>query len=99
MMAPSVMVWGCISKNGVGSWLLLETLTPSNIVISLKKNLPLLVEQCFGDKIHPITFQHENARPHSLEYTVIYFQLRKLLRLRWPSKSPDLKPIEKFGVI
>ena len=52
------------------------------------------MEKCFGDKNHTVIFQHDNARPHSAGYMMLYFQLRRVLRLRWPLQSPDLNPIE-----
>ena len=76
MRVPSVIVWGCISKMVSAIWwLLMETLTPSDIVISLKKILPPSVEQY--NKSHTIIFQHDNAKPYSTKYTMIYFSAEK----------------------
>ena len=89
LRAPSVVVWGCITRNGVGKLVVvdgnIDAVKYCNII---DKSVPLSVEQCFGDQHHPVIFQHDNASPHSGRY----LQLRKLLRIRWPSQSPDLKP-------
>eukprot|EP00794_Sanderia_malayensis_P013578 gene13578-14986_t len=84
MRAPSVMVWGCMVWN----------IDATKYCDLIDKNLPSSIKKCFGDKDHPIIFQQDNARPHSAKFTMIYFQLRSILRLTWPSQSPDLNPIE-----
>jgi transposase len=39
-------------------------------------------------------FQHDNARPHTARLTSDYLQQNNINVLPWPSKSPDLNPIE-----
>ena len=39
-------------------------------------------------------FQHDNARPHTARVTVDYLAQNNVPVLPWPSKSPDLNPIE-----
>ena len=91
------MVWGCITRNGVSKVVVvdgnIDAVKYCNII---DKNIPLSVEQCFGDQHHPVIFQHDNASPHSAGYIMIYLQLRKHLRIRWPSQSPDLNPIKNI---
>ena len=39
-------------------------------------------------------FQHDNAQPHTTRATVDYLANQSVTVLQWPSKSPDLNPIE-----
>ena len=41
-----------------------------------------------------ITFQHDNARPHTARVTQAFLQQQNIDVVPWPSKSPDLNPIE-----
>ena len=49
-------------------------------------------------RAHPdIThFQHDNATPHSARITKQFLQQHNINVLDWPSKSPDLSPIENL---
>ena len=39
-------------------------------------------------------FQHDNTRPHTARVTMDYLEQNNINVLPWPSKSPDLNPIE-----
>ena len=39
-------------------------------------------------------FQHDNARPHTARITTDFLANNNITVLPWPSKSPDLNPIE-----
>jgi transposase len=39
-------------------------------------------------------FQQDNARPHTAHVTMDYLEQNNINVLPWPSKSPDLNPIE-----
>jgi hypothetical protein len=39
-------------------------------------------------------FQQDNARPHTARVTMDYIEQNSINVLPWPSKSPDLNPIE-----
>ena len=41
-------------------------------------------------------FQHDNARPHTARATVGFLANHNVTVLPWPSKSPDLNPIENL---
>ena len=40
-------------------------------------------------------FQQDNARPHTARLTTQYLQANNVDVMEWPSKSPDLSPIEQ----
>ena len=39
-------------------------------------------------------FQHDNARPHTARLTTVFLRHHNINVLPWPSRSPDLNPIE-----
>ena len=39
-------------------------------------------------------FQHDNARPHTARHTHNILHIHNVSVLQWPSRSPDLSPIE-----
>lgn len=41
-----------------------------------------------------LVFQHDNARPHTARVTADFLQRNNVNVLPWPSRSPDLSPIE-----
>lgn len=43
---------------------------------------------------HGRIFQHDNARPHTARLTTTFLQTNNIILLPWPSKSPDLNPVE-----
>ena len=90
----SVMVWGCISWEGVGPLVLVEgTLNQCRYVNILSKHfVPYLKEI---DEQHPgAVLQSDNAPCHTAEYTIQWLQSHGINRMPWPAQSPDLNPIE-----
>ena len=41
-------------------------------------------------------FQQDNARPHTARVTMDYLEQNNINVFPWPSKSPDLNPIEQL---
>ena len=90
----SVMVWGCISWEGVGPLVLVEgTLDQYRYVNLLSKHLVPYLKEI--DEQHPgVIFQSDNAPCHTAEYTIQWLQSHGINRMPWPAQSPDLNPIE-----
>ena len=86
----SVMVWGAISYNHRSELVVVQGNLTANRYI----------EQILHPHLRPIInhqrelLQHDNARPHTARATVAYLARENINVLPWPSKSPDLNPIE-----
>lgn len=86
----SVMMWAAISHSGRSQLVHVE----GNL------NARRYCDQILEPHILPIMqdptqcFQHDNARPHSARLTAAYLQANDIDVLPWPSRSPDLNPIE-----
>ena len=86
----SVMVWGAISMNG-----------RTNLV-QVQGNLTAVRyrEEILSRHLVPVMdirreiFQQDNAKPHTARLTMEYLANTNVTVLPWPSKSPDLNPIE-----
>ena len=50
--------------------------------------------QQIGGAIKGMNFMHDGAGAHRAKVTKQYFKRKKILILPWPSRSPDLNPIE-----
>jgi len=80
------MVWGGNHKNGRTELVIVRgTLTAFKVC---KQIVP------FFPNHDAMIFQQDNARPHSANYTRQVLAENNIATLEWPSRSPDLSPIE-----
>ena len=84
----SVMVWGVIMGNGKTDLMAVQgNLNAQRNVNLLNNNLPFM--QNFGPGL---TFQHDNARPHTALVTANFLAQNNVNVLLWPALSPDMNP-------
>lgn len=86
----SVMVWGAISYTGRSDLVVVEgnlTAVRYRDEILRPHDLPIMNR-------HRELYQQDNARPHTARVTMAFLQNENINVLPWPSKSPDLNPIE-----
>lgn len=86
----SVMMWGAISYTGRSELVLVQgnlTAVRYRDEILRPYMLPIMDRQ-------RELFQQDNARPHTARLTVDYLDEENINVLPWPSRSPDLNPIE-----
>lgn len=81
----SIMVWGCITKNGVGPLVKIEGIMKKEQYLAiLQNNLPAAVAKT-GLAAENVVFQHDNDPKHTAKVVT-----------NWPAQSPDMNPIENF---
>lgn len=86
----SVMMWAAISDTGRTELVHVNgTLTAQRYCDEILQQHLVPIMQNNGRM-----FQHDNARPHTARITTAFLQHNNIPVLPWPSKSPDLNPIE-----
>ena len=86
----SVMVWGAMSYNHRSDLVIIRgNLTAQRYINDVLQPhlLPIINHQ-------RELFQHDNARPHTARATAAFLQNSNVNILPWPSRSPDINPIE-----
>lgn len=89
----SVMVWGCMSANGVGNLVFIEgKMLKEDYRAILKENLMASARK-LGLK-RELIFQQDNDPKHTAYIIDDFLEQNGIEKLPWPAQSPDLNPIE-----
>ena len=87
-----IMVWGCISYNGVGNLVFIDGNLNSAKYVNLLAN-HLDASACKMG-LNDYTFQQDGAPCHTSGIVNEYFDRTGTRLLQWAAQSPDLNPIE-----
>lgn len=88
----TLQIWGMLLPNGKLVITELHQWSKSEDYVNLLRGfaLPIMELETGGDFI----FQQDNASIHTSKETLEWFRRREISVLDWPSRSPDLNPIE-----
>lgn len=88
----SVHVWGGFSYNHRTPLHVFRNNVTANVYIN--EVLRTIVVPMFRQNNDLQFFQHDNARPHTANATRNFLAQQQLNVMNWPSRSPDMNPIE-----
>ncbi|GFY12394.1 transposable element Tcb1 transposase [Trichonephila clavipes] len=89
----SIMVWGCFSWFGLGPLVPVIGNMNSEMYVDILENAPLpTLWKYFGEG--PFLFHQDNCSIHTSRLAQAWFDEMGVLKLDWPSQSPDLNPIQ-----
>lgn len=88
----SVMIWGCMSAEGLGKLCILTGRVNSEVYMEVLEHFMLPSSEFEDDFI----FQQDSASCHTSKRTIAWLKENEIKLLPWPSNSPDLNPIENI---
>jgi len=91
-----LMMWGCMTYYGLGDacWIK-ENLNAERYVEILSDYVPAS-RDWYGMEVKDFVFQHDNSKIHTSWIATKFLKERKIKVLDWPSRSPELNPIENL---
>jgi hypothetical protein len=90
----SIMVWGCITKKGVGFMTEIEGIMDKGIYRNILEG-ELEDTIAWYDLNHQeVVFQQDNDPKHRAKSNLKYLEEQEYDVMLWPAQSPDLNPIE-----
>jgi transposase len=95
------MIWACFVGNKLGPIAFMNSTVNSDVYIDiLCNNLLPYLDALANDGISSITFQQDNARPHTSKKTSTFVDAAMIEHgfhvMEWPPNSPDMNPIENL---
>ena len=90
----SIMVWGCMTNQGVGFACWIQGQMDSDLYTTILEDELLGTIEYYKLKRCKLIFQQDNARIYTTKKVKEWFQKNKITVLDWPPQSPDLNPIE-----
>lgn len=94
----SLMVWGCISIDGVGPLVRIDQIEEGEETLNGARYLTLLQRYLLQNypelKNQKLYFQQDNAPSHRYHEVLEWLNLKGVQKITWPAQSPDLNLIE-----
>jgi len=90
----SVMVWGCMSASGLGPLVQVQGTMDSAQYRTIMGQYLLPYIEHVHDGVENCLFQQDGASSHRAEATQTWFERHQVNLLDFPTRSPDLNPIE-----
>lgn len=93
----SIMIWGCMTAQGVGEIHLCDgRMNGVRYINMLEEVLEASIVRFFDINSENYYFQQDNAPCHKAQAVIRWFDENRVNLLDWPPQSPDLSPIENL---
>jgi hypothetical protein len=90
----SLMMWGCMTSQGIGYATHIKDRMDGEFYADILNDEFLQSLAYYGLEVDEIIFQQDNDSKHTSSPARRWFERNKVKVLDWPSRSPDLNPIE-----
>ena len=88
-----IMVWGCITYQGIGTLAFIDgNMNSEKYIKTLDDSIWQVVAKNYG--VNTCLFQDDNAPCHRSRLSEEWKHRYQIPQLSWPAQSPDLSPIE-----
>jgi transposase len=92
----SLMVWGCITSEGVGELIRLPKSVTSNVYVSCLEDGLIKTIEKFSLNHEKVIFMQDNAPVHVSKTSKKWLSDNRINLIDWPPQSPDMNPIENI---
>ncbi len=90
----SVMIWGCMTWEGVGYAAKIDGRMDSDLYLQILKDDLLNTLEYHGLNPSNIIFQQDNDPKHTSKKVKKWLEEQEFRTMVWPAQSPNLNPIE-----
>ena len=90
----SLMMWGCMSWDGVGYACKIDGKMDANLYVSILDDELTNSLEYWGKNGEEVVFQQDNDPKHTSRKAKEWLQSQDFETMIWPAQSPDLNPIE-----
>jgi transposase len=90
----SLMIWGCVTSQGVGYIAEIEGIMDQNLYLEILEGELADTIEYYEIEAEKMIFMQDNDPKHTAKKVQNYLKDQEFKVMNWPAQSPDLNPIE-----